>query len=104
MSKNFDMYEYVDFHAYAMGKKMKKKIGSTEIALVHHSRTEDIRSQIQHEQAEVLCLLKGKLHDGDGKLLLSPGDATTFAELRRVSRLEAFSDILYFAISYAKKH
>lgn len=102
MSKNLGDYEYVDFHSYAAGKKMKKKLGTTEIAIAHHPGSGDMQSCIQNEQSELLCLLKGKLHDGNGKLLLSPGDVATIAGLRRVSHLEAFSDILYFTFSYGK--
>lgn len=103
MSKNLDLYEYVDFHAYAMEKDMRKKLGTTDISLIYHSRSENIRSNLQHEQSDLLCLLKGKLHDGEGRLLLSPGDVITVAELHKTARLEAFSDMLYFIFSYGKK-
>lgn len=103
MSKNLNMYEYVDFHSFTGGKKLMKKLRGTRIVIAHHLCSNDISACIQNEQADLLCFLQGKLHDGDGKQILSPGDVATATGLRRISRLEAFSDILYFAFSYGKK-
>ena len=102
MSRNLDLYKYVDFHAYATEKEMKKRLCSTNISLIYHSRSESIQNRIRRQRADLFCLLKGKLHDGDGKLLLSPGDVISMAELHEASRLEAFSDMLYFIFSYDK--
>ena len=102
MSKNLDAYTYVDFHTYSNGKKMEKLLDHTLLTIASHSYTKDVGDCINKARGELLCLLKGKLHDGDGRLILSAGEVVSVSSLRSMQRLESFSDILYLTLSYDK--
>lgn len=102
MSKDISAYEYIDFHDVSNEKKITKELRGVAISLISRSQGDDVHDHIKKEKADLLCLLKGKVHDNDGRLILSAGDATQVSSLRLASNLVAFSDILYFTLSHGK--
>ncbi|MEK7060634.1 MAG: hypothetical protein AAB937_00175 [Patescibacteria group bacterium] len=102
MSKNLDAYTYVDFHTYSNGKKMEKLLDHTTLTIAHHPYTKDVGECIRKARGELFCLLKGKLHDVDGRLILSAGEVALVSSLRNMTHIENFSDILYLTLSYGK--
>lgn len=102
MSKDIHAYEYIDFHDVFKVKHITKMLRGVSISLISRSQGDDVHNHIRKERADLLCLLKGKVHDGDGRIILSAGDAAQVSSLRLASRLVTFSDILYFTLSHGK--
>jgi hypothetical protein len=99
MSKDTHSYEYINFHDISDEKTITKKLRGASISVISHPHTDDIHERIRREQAKLLCLLKGKLHAMDGRLVLSVGEVTQFSTLTNRSRLAVFSDIIYLTLS-----
>lgn len=102
MSKETSGYEYVDFHNISIEKRVAKKLRGATISIVSRPLADDVHEHIRRERAQLLCLLKGKLHATDGRLMLSAGEVAHLPSLCR-SRLVVFSDILYLTLSHGKR-
>lgn len=103
MSKKIKDYEYIDFHKINLGKNYKRRIKTCSISLSSFERMDDIHQGIQKEKGEIICLLRGKLHDHSGSIVLSAGDAALLTEIKSIPKILAFGSILYLSISWIKK-
>lgn len=104
MSKELDKYEYVDFHHTKFIQPTTKILRDATLSITRHSHTEDMYTYIRQEKANLLCLLKGKLHARDGGIILATGETAAVSQLRRRSHIYALSDILSFTLFHGKHY
>lgn len=103
MSRELSKYEYVDFHDTTSKKKKAVRFGLCEMNLHTHAKPLTVHARFQKERAKLVCLLSGQLHDEKGNVILRVGEAISSDSLRNVSRLRAFSAIMYLTISHHGK-
>lgn len=102
MSRNTVGYEYVDFHDMDFSKRCIKKIRECNLSVTYHS-TRNIHTKLKRESGDIICLLQGRLHDYEGNILLSTGDAVMIQKIKSVSKIFSFGDVLYLSLSWRKK-
>ncbi len=104
MTRELKGYEYIDFHDFDNKKRVTKKVHDAELTLCYHDKSIDIYEAVQQEKGRLFCILQGHLHDQDGNIVLSTGETMPVERLKLLSRIYAFSDIIYLTIShYGKK-
>lgn len=103
MSRETTRYEYIDFHDIGLKERRTKALRDCRLVISHQSKHVDIQQKLQAETGDLICLLAGKLHDADGKVIINSGETLALTQLQKTSRIFAFSDIIYLTLSYGKK-
>lgn len=101
MSKDFASYEYIDFHSDDYITRPTKFISGTSLKVCLYRNPQNIHDVLKQEDGEVICMLKGKLHDADGKVILSTGESDMRKNLIS-NNIVAFGDVMYLAINHKK--
>lgn len=103
MSKDFNKYEYIDFHKGNFAKKCIKTIKNCSISIRFHSNPKDIHERLMQEEGQIVCILRGKLHDMRGNIVLSCGEAGVLSDILSKTKTVTFGDIMYLTIHHKKK-
>lgn len=101
MSDKLRKYEYIDFHTISTAKKHSKKIRNCRLSICSSEDSEDIHQKIKRELGHIICLLQGKFHDGNGRIILSTGEAGLLTEIKSNASLMVFSKTTYLTILYS---
>jgi len=102
MSKDFNKYEYIDFHNGNFAKKCIKTIRNCSISIRFHSNPEDIHGLLMQEQGQIVCIIRGKLHDKSGNIVLSCGEVGVLPDILSKTKTVTFGDIMYLTIHHKK--
>lgn len=98
MSSKIREYEYIDFHTMLTDKKRSKKIRNCRLSMCFSQNSGDVYQKIKREAGHIICLLQGKLHDINGRTILSTGEAGLLAEIKSHDSLVAFGKTIYLTI------
>ncbi len=101
MSRDVFRYEYVDFHGDTFLEKCTKKLKGCKLSICKSGNQPDIHERLKNEKAHLICMLKGKLHDHEGNVLLATGEVSPLLEVLSKHQVVAFGDIIYLAICYS---
>jgi quercetin dioxygenase-like cupin family protein len=105
MTTKSSEYEYIDFHNSGSKSKVTKKIKECVISLSVNKNTSDIHEILQKDSSRMICLLKGKLHDNKGSLVLSVGEAAVLSQVISGRKIVSFGEISYLTLScYGNKN
>lgn len=102
MSKDILRYKYVDFHDSDNSSKQTKKLKGCHLSICKVKNPPDIHDQLKKEKASLICMLKGKLHDHEGNILLATGEVSPLTKILSKKQIIAFGDIIYLTIYYPK--
>ena len=103
MSRKLSDYEYVDFHGNNFDKRVAKKLGDCMLSVCSHKVHLDVDKKLGKEKGSIICLLKGKIHDAEGNILVGAGEAESLSQVQARSPLIAFGDIQYLIITFHEK-
>lgn len=97
MSRATSDYEYADFHASSAGR-IREIMGCR---LVLHTGTgEGCIRRLKRDEAQLICMLRGKIYDSDGATLLAPGEVAPWPHLAARRKMRAFGEIACLLIRY----
>lgn len=102
MSRDILRYKYVDFHDSASLQKCTKKFKGCHLSICKSENPPDIHTQLKKEKANLICMLKGRLHDHEGNVLLAIGEVAPLLKILSKRQVVAFGDIIYLTIYYPK--
>lgn len=100
MTDKTDRYQYVHFHEEYFDQKDSKFIGDCKLAVVFSRKGLGINQKLKAESAHLISLLKGRIHDEQGKVILGCGEVALLSEIQIKPRILAFGDIMYLTISH----
>lgn len=100
MSRDILRYKYVDFHDFTYSQKCTKKLKGCHLSICKSENSPDIHEQLKKEKAHLICMLKGKLHDHEGNVLLATGEVQSLLKVLSKKQVVAFGDIIYLTIYY----
>lgn len=100
MSRDVFRYEYVDFHGIISLKKCTKKLKGCRLSICNSGNPSDIHEQLKKEKAHLICMLKGKLHDHEGNMILATGEVESLLEILSKEQIVAFGDIIYLLLAW----
>lgn len=103
MSLDVSDYNYIDFHDLEISSRNTKVLKKCKLAIAHHKAVDDIHHKIKNESGEIICVLQGKLHDDNGNVVISAGEAGVLDYVKSVSRIFAFGDVVYLLLQWQKK-
>lgn len=103
MSKDLLKYKYIEFHNQNNAKKCTKELRGCKLIMGHHKNNKDIKRSLKNENGHLLCLLRGKLQDGKGNIILSTGEICLVSKICAYSNILTYSDLQYLTIYHEKK-
>lgn len=106
MSRELAKYEYVTFHSENQ-KKIGKQILRNCQMEINRQTNKGTKVQIyelfSQAEADMLCLLQGRLHSSTGQIVLSAGEVQHLKKFKQGAELFAFSDIVFLSLLWQQK-
>lgn len=100
MSRDILRYRYVDFHDSSHSQKITKTLKGCHLSVCKVKNSPSIHNQLKKDKAHLICMLKGKLHDQEGNVVLATGDVAPLKKIALKKQIIAFGDIIYLSIYY----
>lgn len=102
MSRDVFSYKYIDFHDFASLQKSTKKLKGCHLSICKIENPPDIHGELKKEKAHLICMLKGRLHDDEGNVLLATGEVASLLKILSKKQIVAFGNIIYLTIYYPR--
>lgn len=97
MTRRLSKYDYIDFHK-EIKRKCTKILKNSPLSISFVKNTSQVYEKIKEETGNLICLLQGKLHDINGNIILSVGETRKLSEIKGLSQIFAFGDIMYLTL------
>lgn len=99
MSNKVKIYEYIDFHNYNSLKETKK-LRNCRISICSTKNSDDVSEKIQQESGHIICMLQGKLHDTNGRTVLTTGEVELLEKIKENKGVVAFGNSMYLIVCH----
>lgn len=100
MSRNLTQYTYIDFHENLLSARKTRELLNCRITICFLEKRKDAKKRIKSEKGKIICMLKGKIHNSDGNILLATGDASSLEMIQKGNSIIAIGDIIYLIIDH----